>query len=142
MCLIFVPFIIIACCGLAYTLYNWRKRYENWVVSFMFAVFISSIVCILLLGMTAIIENDHNSVTKYYDINKTKYDLLQYKINEFNNADNEEKVHILLNDTLLEDIDKWNNEKAEYEKLQNNVWIGFLCPDTYKDMDYISLLEE
>ena len=108
----------------------------------MIAIFIFSIVMVIMLGLLGIVINDDDSIIPERDNKKTKYDLLQYKINDFNNADNEEKVQILINDSLLEDIKNWNNEKAEYEKLQNNVWIGFLYPDIYVDTNYISLLDE
>lgn len=142
MCLIFVPFIIIIACSFSYIVSKWRTSNENWIMPVMIAIFISSIVMVIMLGLLGIVINDDDSTISERDNKKTKYDLLQYKINDFNNADNEEKVQILLNDSLLEDIKNWNNEKAEYEKLQNNIWIGFLYPDIYIDTDYISLLDE
>lgn len=142
MCLIFIPFIIIIACSFTYIVSKWRTINENWIMPSMIAIFIGSIAIVIILGIIGIAINSNNSIIPERDNKKTKYDLLQYKINDFNNANNEEKVQILLNDSLLEDIKNWNNEKAEYETLQNNVWIGFLYPDIYIDTDYISLLDE
>lgn len=142
MCLIFIPFIIIIACSFTYIISKWRTINENWIMPSMIAIFIGSIAIVIILGIIGIAINSDNSIIPERDNKKTKYDLLQYKINDFNNANNEEKVQILLNDSLLEDIKNWNNEKAEYETLQNNVWIGFLYPDIYIDTDYISLLDE
>ena len=142
MCLIFVPLIIIIACSFTYIVSKWRTINENWIMPIMIAMLIFSIAMVIILGVSGIAINDDDSIIPECDNKKTKYDLLQYKITDFNNADNEEKVQILLNDSLLEDIKNWNNEKAEYETLQNNVWIGFLYPDIYIDTDYISLLDE
>lgn len=140
--LIFIPLTIIIACSFTYIISKWHTSNENWIMPVIIAIFIFSIVMVIMLGLLGIVINDNDSTIPERDNKKTKYDLLQYKINDFNNADNEEKVQILLNDSLLEDIKNWNNEKVEYEKLQNNIWIGFLYPDIYIDTDYISLLDE
>lgn len=142
--LLLILFSDIAIIGIAcwlWTNQNNKTEHDEHETSVYFFITVAlPMIFSVALIITSITMFSMCNITKQ-DINDD-YRLLQYRVKEYNELNNTKQLHILNNDNLISDIDKWNKDKSAYEKAMNNSFVGFLYPDVYADTDYINVYYE
>lgn len=108
------------------------KIFDEWSDGALGAIVIGVIgtgVCVacLLFG--------HLGIDGYVAENETRYETLVYQYeNDIYDNDND-----LGKRELMVDIQKWNEDLAWYQEIQDDFWIGIFIPNIYDQFDYIEL---
>lgn len=88
----------------------------------------------LIISLIVLVVN-HINIKGNLSKTHQRYESLTYQYeNDIYNNDND-----LGKRDLMEDIQKWNEDLAWYQRAQNDFWIGVFIPDIYDQFEYIAL---
>lgn len=106
--------------------------YDEWnIVADLFAV-VGSLVAIISI---VIFSSCNIGVDGYVSQMNTRYEMLTYQYeNDIYENDND-----LGKRELMNDIQEWNEDLANYKAIQDDFWIGIYVPDVYDQFEFIKL---
>lgn len=86
-------------------------------------------------GSLFVIIGNHLTADSYIARSNERYEALCYKVETENAADE----FGLRNKEIIDEVQEWNEEIAEYKALQDNFWIGLYYPNIYDQFETIPL---
>lgn len=137
--LIFVFLILAIISGIVINNINENIKYAIVILSTSLIILILSSVCLTFFGTYYLVSHASYKADRE-NINK-EYQLLLYKLKDFETLDNNEKVQFLIHNTFITDINEFNKTRENYQNKMDNIWISPLFPDIYIDTDYITIDE-
>lgn len=110
------------------------QLYRNDIFAFGGAILILVAMLCIAFSLFAIIGN-HTTADSYVAKSNERYEALCYKVETENAVDE----FGLRNKEIIDEVQKWNEEIAEYKALQDNFWIGIYYPNIYDQFETIPL---
>ena len=148
--MLFWLFVIILCIGFGllyieinyYSLFGFNnekhpvahKLYDIDIFAFGGAILILGAMVCIAFSLFAIIGN-HTTADSYVAKSNERYEALCYKVETENAVDE----FGLRNKEIIDEVQEWNEEIAEYKALQDNFWIGIYYPNIYDQFETIPL---
>ena len=126
--MLFIIFMFILAVGIVwYILDEWSELY-----------FIPLIIGIVTVSISLfILGSAHIGVDGYVASMNTRYETLVYQYeNDIYDNDND-----LGKRELMEDIQSWNEDLANYKEIQDDFWVGIYIPNIYDQFEFIELKE-
>ena len=103
--------------------------FTGWAITF-----ISSIALVVMIVISCI---NYSSTYLTISTYSQKYDALIYKTTEKDFRDD----FGILNKSIVDEVQQWNEDLAYDQALQHNFWIGNLIPNIYDQFEFIEYKE-
>lgn len=123
---------LIVCAGLTvWAVYMERKN--NWDMHWQTLVAILLGICVFI--MLIVMACQYIGVDAYCDRMQSRYEALTYQY-ENNIYDNDNDLG---KRDLMVDIQRWNEDLAHHQNIQDDFWVGIFYPNIYDQFEFINL---
>lgn len=111
-----------------------RKMYDEGVFAWVGGI--TTIICVFGVVISLfIICGEHMKADSFVETNKETYKALCYKVESESIRDELG----LLNKTIVDEIQEWNEDVVYYQEIQDDFWLGIYHPNVYDQFETIPL---
>ena len=128
--MLFWLFIIILFIGVS--LFTIGICYDNEFIGLSGGV-VATLSVIVIFIMLALIISNHCGVDAQVAKNQEIYEALNYKLESGACRDE----FGLLNKSIIDEIQDWNEDVVYYQNIQDNFWLGIFYPDVFDQFETI-----
>lgn len=131
--MIFWIAIIILLAGIGLYVYGDKHYWDSDGNVFLIGVLVTGISAIAVMVMVICILTSQCGADAQLEEHKARYEALTYKIE----SDAYRDEFGLLNKSVIDEVQKWNEDVTYCKAIQDDFWVGIFYPNIYDELETI-----